>query len=69
MGYRITDTIKDNYFIESNKIWNIFIMNEMFPTCTVDKIISIHIPTNNVQNKVIWRFFLMEIYYQNSYLG
>lgn len=50
------DTIKVNYFIESNKIWNISLLNEMLPKYIVDKVISIPIHENDIQDKVFWKF-------------
>lgn len=49
MSLQVTETIKVNYFIESNKTWTIY--KFIVYKDNMDKIISIPILVNNIQDK------------------
>lgn len=47
---------KDKLFIENNQTWNISKLNIILPTHIVNKIITITFPTNDIHEKIIWKF-------------
>lgn len=46
---QITETKKICYFVENNKSWNIYKLNNVLPNNIVDKITSILIPVNDIK--------------------
>lgn len=52
----IHETIILSYFIENDKLW-VTKLIEYLPNADVDKIINTPIPMNDIQDKIIWKFF------------
>lgn len=69
MGPQITETTIISYFIANNKTCSSHKLDSILPKYTVDKIINIHIPVNEIQDKLFSDLHIMKTFQLKQSLG